>query len=256
MSLTAGVLSQSSVASEIATIASTAASGGTGPYTQQLYMSTTSGFSPGGGNIVSGATALTNQVTGLTPGTIYYFKMVYTDTGNSNVTVTSAQLTVTTAAPVLSQNAFAQSPYLATLDQSFNYNTRSVQIDNSATGIIYAGCAVKIIASSQGPGGVPKVVPCTADTDEVYGFIIFNFKDVAYVPGSFCEISQNGNVQYLYATGAISPGQLVTVDLHTNGGVAASTAPNNIVGNAMDQATAAGQLIRVNVTCPSYLFQS
>lgn len=254
MSIAAGVLSQAAVTSTTVTVSSTAASGGSGPYTQQLYMSTDPSFSPGGGNIIAGATALVNQVTGLIPNTTYYFKMVYTDTGHSNDQATSSALTSVTSPASLNQNQFAQAPYIATLDQSFNYNTRSVEIDPSQSGLLYAGQAVKVVVSSQGPGGVPKVVACTAATDEVYGFIVFNFKDVSYAPGAFCEISQVGNVQYLYATAAVNAGAELAVDLSTVGGVKTVDSTQNVVGNAIDTATAPGQLIRVNVSCPSYKF--
>ncbi len=71
-----------------------AATGGTAPYTYQWYRSITNGFTPGGGNIVSGATSLTLNDTGLTSGTTYYYKMQSTDSVPN--TVTSNQVTMTT----------------------------------------------------------------------------------------------------------------------------------------------------------------
>src|SRR5689334_17580008 len=131
MTLTAGTLSQVSVGSTTASLAATAATGGTGPYTYQWYRSTTTGFTPGGGNIISGATALTLSDSGLIPGTQYYYKVVATDTGDSNTTVTYTQLAVTTAGPALSQNQFAQTPLLGQIDLRFPYNSVSVQVDSS-----------------------------------------------------------------------------------------------------------------------------
>lgn len=102
MALTAGAVSQVSVsqsgAVSSAVLLSGVATGGTGPYTYQWYMSTTSGFTPGGGNLVAGATtAGANQsFTGLSPSTNYFFKVVATDTGNSNATIISSQLSVNT----------------------------------------------------------------------------------------------------------------------------------------------------------------
>lgn len=249
--LTAGVLSQVSVSSTSDSLSSTAASGGTGPYTQQWYRSTTSGFTPGGGNIISGATALTLNDSGLIPNTTYYYKVVYTDTGHSNDTVTSSQLAVVTAAPVLSQNQFAQAPYLGMIDLRFDYNTVSVQIDASQVGALYAGSAVKIVDSAD---GVPKVVGCSANSDEVLGFINFDIKTVQFLAGSPAEISQAGNVMYLYSTGAISRGVQVQLDLTTNGGVAqiSGSSGADIVGWAYDKASAAGQLIRVKLSVPSF----
>lgn len=258
MSLTAGTLSQVSVGSTTASLVATAATGGTGPYLEQWYRSTNPSFSPGGGTLIAGATSLTFNDTGLIPGTAYTYKVVYTDTGNSNVTVNSTGLAVATSSPVLSPNQFAQTSLLGMVDQQFDYNTHAVQIDISQATPVFFGAAVKLIASSSGPGGVPKVVACTADTDQVFGFINFDIKTVQYTAGSRAEVSCGGNYIYLYATGAISCGQRVTLDLTTNGGVVAATGSSatTIVGFAYDTATAAGQLIRVGLQTPSYLLDS
>lgn len=252
MAVTAGALSQVSVTSTTANLLSAAATGGVGPYTYQWYMSTTTGFSPGGGNIVAGATSLSEEFTGLIPGTAYFFKVVATDPGDSNATSTSAQLAVVTAAPVLSQNQFQQAPYLGMIDLRFPYNTVSVQIDVSQSATMYTGAAVKMVDSA---GGVPKVVACSADSDEVLGFINFDMKNPSYVAGSMAEISMAGNVMYLYATAAIARGVEVSLDLTTNGGVrsAAGNTGDDIVGWAYDKATAAGDLIRVFLKTPSFL---
>ncbi len=244
MTIAAGVLSQTSVDSTTATVTSTAAHSGSGPYTQQLYVSTDPSFSPSGGNLIAGATALVNLVTGLIPGTAYTFKMIYTDTGHSNDTATSSGLAVTTTAPVLSQNQFNQSPYLSMLDQRFNFDTLSVEIDATQATSLFAGAAVKIVDSA---GGVPKVIGCDADDDDVFGFINYDVKTISYAAFSMAEISQLGNCMYLYATGAIARGVQVSLDVTTNGGVrsAAGNTGDTIVGYAYDKATAAGQLIRV-----------
>src|SRR5580698_2763154 len=114
--LTAGVLSQVSVTYNSVSVASTAATGGTGPYTEAYYISTTSGFSPGPSNIVSGASGLAATITGLVPNTQYYVKAIYTDTGASNATVTSSQLAISTAATGLNPNQFQQSPVVGQID--------------------------------------------------------------------------------------------------------------------------------------------
>lgn len=256
MALTAGVLSQGTLSSTSVVIISTAASGGTGPYTEQLYMSTTSGFTPGGGNIITGATSLTNTVTGLVPNTQYYFKMVYTDTGNGNATITSAQLAVVTSVSTLGQNQFSQSPFLGTIDLRFDYDTVSgiIDVTQPSSTLLYAGAAVKLVPSSS-PNSAPKLIGCTANADNVFGFINFDIKTVSYSAGSVCEVSQGGNVMYLYSTGAITQGLQVTLDVTTQGGVAQAvgSSGSRIVGWAYDGAAAAGTLIRVKLTTPSFL---
>lgn len=249
MSLTAGVLSKVSVGSTKASLSATAASGGTGPYTQQWYRSTTSGFTPGGGNIIAGATGLTLNDTGLLPGTQYYYEVIYTDVGAS-ATIGSAQLNVATQNSGLSQNQFQQAPFLGQADQQFNYNTKSAQIDSSSAGGLIAGQAVKIVAAQL--GGVPKVVECSADSDNVWGFICYDIKTQVFGPLDKCELSQKGNVMYLYGTGTIARGAQVALDITTKGGVSALVSTRNIVGFAYDGCGSAGGLIRVEVSAPSF----
>lgn len=252
MSLTAGVISVVSTGSTVASLTATAASGGTGPYIEQWYRSVVSGFSPGAGNLIAGATSLTLNDTGLTPGTLYYYKVVYTDTGASNVTVTATQVSTTTTGPQLNPNQFAETSLLGSLDLQLNFNTVSVQVDSTQATPITFGTAVKIVDSAT--GGAPTVVACTAVTDEVMGFVNFNIKNTQFVAGNFAEISLSGNVIYLYATAAISRGAQVCLDLTTVGGVGPLVTASNIVGWAYDKATAPGQLIRVYLKSPSFAF--
>lgn len=251
MTLTAGALSQSAVTSTTASLVSAVATSGTAPYTYQWYRSTTSGFSPGGGNIIAGATALTLNDSGLIPGTQYYYEVVVTDSAGSPATANSAQLSVSTLAPTQSPNQFAQAPYLGMIDMRFPYNTVSVLIDASQVASLYPGSAVKMVDSI---GGVPKVVGCSTNSNEVLGFINFDIKTVAFSAGVPAEISMAGNVMFLYATEAIARGVQVVLDLSTNGGVAAASAHtgSKIVGWSYDKASAAGQLIRVFLKTPSY----
>jgi hypothetical protein len=89
--LTAGIVYGVSRIGTTSNLASTAATGGTGPYTYQWHRSTVSGFTPGSGDALSGATSLTLADAGpLTPGTTYYYILVVTDTGTSG-TINSAQ---------------------------------------------------------------------------------------------------------------------------------------------------------------------
>lgn len=252
MTLTAGTLSQGAVYGESALVNSTPATGGTGPYTQQWYMSTSSGFSPGPGNILAGQTGLSAQVSGLIPNTPYYFKVIYTDTGHSNDTVTATQLAITTTAMSLSQNQFAQTPVLGMVDLAYSTNTVSVQIDASQGTTLYAGAAVKLVDSA---GGVPKVIGVTSASDDVFGFLNYDIKNVGYSAGEAAEVSCAGNYMYMYAAAAIARGAevMVSVSPTPQGAVAtAAGSGSNIVGFAYDKASAAGELIRVAVRTPSY----
>jgi hypothetical protein len=93
---TAGTISLASKTSTTVNLSSTAATGGTSPYTYQWYRSTSTGFTPGAGNILSGQTSLTLNDTGLTAFTPYYYKIRATD--NVSATVDSTEFTTTTDA--------------------------------------------------------------------------------------------------------------------------------------------------------------
>lgn len=248
--LAAGALSQISKTDKTAVVSSAVATGGTAPYTYQWYRSTTSGFSPSGGNILTGKTSLQLSDSALIPNTTYYYKVVATDSAGTPATATSSQLAVVTDSETLSPNQFTEVSIRGMLDLKFNFNTVSVEIDASETGTLYAGSPVKMYDSA---GGIPKVVACSADSDEVLGFINFDIKSRSFVAGDRAEISMSGNVMYMFATGAIARGVQVCLDLANNGIKAVSgSGGEDIVGWAYDKASAQGDLIRVFVKTPSF----
>lgn len=244
MTFAAGALTKVLIGSSTANLSSAAATGGTGPYTYQWYSSLTTGFTPGAGNIITGATALTLSQTGLIPNTTYYYVVVATDTGNSNVTVDSSQLTVVTE-PSLLQNQFAQQPLLGVVDLKLgSTNVIAAQVDVSVTTQIYPGQGVKIVANTT--GGIPKVAPISAKGDAAIGFVVFNVKDLQYVAGQNLEVALWGTVIWCYATGAITQFAECCLDSTYVGGVQATGNTATYVGWAVDGAAAAG-LIRVMV---------
>ncbi len=252
MALTPGLITVGTVTSTTVQVSATAASGGTAPYTYQWYMSTEAGFSPSGSNDIPGATSLTPDViTGLIPGTTYYFDVIATDDAATPDTGNYVQVPGVTLAAVVSPNQFGQSAYIGMVDLRFNPNTVSVLIDASETGTLYAGAAVTVVDSA---GGVPKVV-AAADDDEVMGFIQFDIKTVAWEAGMPAEIGMAGNCMYLYATTTIARGARVVNAPTTNGGVAAATGSTgwSVVGWAYDKASSVGQLIRVMLQTPTFL---
>lgn len=250
MTVTAGALSQISVGSNSAKLLSAPATAGVGPYTYQWYRSTVTPVVVGGGTIIAGATALTLDDSGLIPNNTYYYLVRATDTGASSATDDSPELTVVTSAQSLSQNQFAQRTIVGQLDQHFNYNTTPVQIDVSQVGDLFAGSAVKMVDSA---GGVPKVIGCDANDDEVLGFINYDIKTQVFLPGAAAEISGDGNVMYLYATTAIARGAQVTLAVEeAPGAVAAANTGDTLVGWTMDKATAAGALVRIKLSSPSF----
>lgn len=261
MALTPGVITFIQVLSTQVTLNVTKPSSGTAPFTYQLYRSTTPGFVPGPSNAVgapveSSESSITMQDQGLTPGTTYYYDVIATEDGESPDTADYVQVNTTTAAPTQNPNQFQQSPYLGMIDLRFPTNTVSVLIDMSQQTPLYAGMPVKFVDSA---GGVPKVIGIAADSDEVYGYINFDVKTVAFTAGMSAEISMGQNVMYLYSTEAIARGaRVVPNNTVTRGGVAAATGSSakRIVGWAYDKATASGQLIRVFLKTPTFELDS
>lgn len=240
MSVTAGALSKVLIASSTAQLASAVATAGTGPYTYQWYRSLTTGFSPGAGSLIPGATSLSLSDSGLVPGTQYYYLVQATDTGASNVTSNSAQLSVLTE-PSLVQNQFAQSNVIGFVDMQVGpTNIISVQVDASASAPIQAGQYVKVVSNTV--GGVPRVVACSANSDAQIGQVIFNIKDVNYPIGSYLEVALWGSVVWSFATGAVSQFARVCLDVTYVGGVQATGNSSTIVGWAFDGAAAAGPI--------------
>lgn len=251
MVLAAGTLTIQSVSSNSDQLISTNATGGTGPYTVQWYRSTTTGFSPAGGNIIAGATSLTLSDSGLVPNTPYYYKVIYTDTGHSNDTATSTQLVVTTTSPSQNINSFAQSPFLGMLDLKVGpANVTAGQIDTTQATALFGGSAVNVVNNGN---GIPTLIGSATDTDNVWGFIVYDIKSASYLVGNRCEIAQAGSCIWLYATTAIARGAQVVLDVTSQGAVQAATGSDTIVGYAFDQATAYGQLIRIILSTPSFL---
>lgn len=241
MTFAAGALSKVQVAATTASLSSAAATGGTGPYTYQWYRSTTSGFTPGAGNLISGATALTLADSGLLPNTIYWYEVIATDTGNSNVTATSASTFSVLTQQALSQNQFAQQTVVGMIDLKVGpTNVIAAQVDSSVTTQIFPGQAVKIVASTT--GGIPKVAPATSKSDSVIGFARFNQKDVQYLAGQNLEIAMFGTVIWLWATGSITQFAEVCTDPTYVGGVQATGSTATWIGWAVDGITGAGAI--------------
>lgn len=148
------------------------------------------------------------------------------------------------------QNQFQQSAEKGMMDLRFNSNIISCQVDATSAGGLIPGQPVKLVDSV---GGVPKIVECAADSDDVFGFIVFDIKSKQYNVGDKVEIAAfHDCVMYMEASAAIVRGEKVEIVL---AGVKVATAASGkmIVGRALDKATAAGQLIRVVTNLPGTL---
>jgi len=235
-------------------VVSTGASGGVGPYTYQWYRDTATPVTPGAGNLVAGATALTLNDSGLIPNTAYYYVLRALDTGNADDPKDSNELAVLTNPQTLSPNQFDLQPLVGKLDMAPNLNDIAVQIDASQTTPLYAGMWVNIVDST---GGIPKVVGCTANTDGALGPINYDVKSRSFNAGDRAEISIAGNCMYLMPTASGARGAQAVMDITSGGGVKPATGAtgSTVVGWFPDK-PAAGVPCRVMLSTPSFKLDS
>jgi hypothetical protein len=147
-------------------------------------------------------------------------------------------------------NQFAQAAVQGMLDLQFNPAIVSAEIDVSSAGGLVAGQAVKIVDSA---GGVPKVVECADDSDDVFGFIRYDIKTQVYDAFSVCELAaMRDNCMYMTAGAAVARNAKVMIVVASSK-VVTATSGNMIVGRAFDKASADGDLIRVIIDLPGVL---
>jgi len=127
MALTAGIISQAAVSTASASLSSTPATGGVGPYTQQWYRSNTPIFTPGASNIIAGQTSLALSDYGLSQNTPYYYILVFTDTGAGNAQINSATFGLVTASQYVGN---FQNPSVPTF-ASFFFRDFPILLDTS-----------------------------------------------------------------------------------------------------------------------------
>ncbi len=153
---------------------------------------------------------------------------------------------------MLKTNQFEQISILGELDLSFNTETVSVVVDDSEVTELVAGQFVKVVDSES---RIPKVVAVAAASDEAHGVINYSRKDSSFAAGDALEISRDSNVMFLTAAGPITRMSQVVMSVATPGSVDsidAGAAGDVIVGHAYDKAVAAGDLIRVVLSVPSF----
>lgn len=145
----------------------------------------------------------------------------------------------------LNPNQFSIQPQLGAPDLTFNFNTKTVQINPASVGTFQVGTAVKLIAGA----GPSILVDVAAASDNVYG-VIWNSlkKNVNLAPGKFVEIACAGSVIHLEAAAAVNRAALVEyVPAGTDGPEVQTKASGTALGRAIDQAAGAGTLIRIEI---------
>jgi len=150
----------------------------------------------------------------------------------------------------LSQNQFRMTTIKGVLTNRPNFNSLPVQLDVTSAGGVIPGQAVKIVGGSTQPQqGNPKVVEVAADTDEVFGFVNYNYKDATFAALQNLEISRNGNVMFMEANAAFDVNTALMVVV-SGTRVATATSGKKIIGRALQRAAAQGDIVAVEITLP------
>lgn len=146
---------------------------------------------------------------------------------------------------VQNPNQFYQMVLKGKLDLMFNTGVLSGKIDDTETGTLLPGTAVKIndVASK-----IPNFLEAAA-TDKIFGFIKYNNKDQNFVAGQRVEVAFSESVMYMEAGGAIAAGASVEI-VATGNKVVTANGTNTIVGVCLDKAAADGDLVRVLIKTP------
>lgn len=127
-------------------------------------------------------------------------------------------------------NQFAQADVRGRVDlMGMGNNVISAVINSEVSGNVYSGDAVEILATSK---GLPEVKPLTS-TGDVFGFVRYNSKKVAYVAGDRVELAIDGAVMVMAAASAVKAGDMIAYDYST-GLISKATTGDVIVGMAID----------------------
>lgn len=149
------------------------------------------------------------------------------------------------AEPVYSLNQAFPILVKGQIVSGYNSNQLSVQINPSSVGTFVGGTAVKLIDGTQ---KIP-VVDVAAATDDIYGFVTYSIKDNTPAAGDIINLAIGNTVMAMQASAAIVRGAKVEI-VASGAKVATSAGTNKIVGIALDKASAADDLIRVQILAP------
>lgn len=140
-------------------------------------------------------------------------------------------------------NQFNQSPLKGMLDLRLGGAVVQAQVDVSSAGSLVPAQPVKVVDSA---GGVPKVVECAADSDEVWGFLVYDQIKAVFDAYDAVTVAlvNGGAAMYMEASAAIARNAVVGIVL-SGVKVKTSASGSRDVGRAYDKAAADASLIRV-----------
>lgn len=151
-------------------------------------------------------------------------------------------------------NVLTPAPILGEVDLVPSPNVVAAMISPSSTAVFQVGTAVKLIA---GDSGLPLVEACSGPTDgPVWGVITYNNKKNLYVAGNIINVARGATYVFLKSSAAIARGAKVTTTAATTTAdptvaTVSVVSTQYVTGEAIDTATAANQLLRIEIK-PSF----
>lgn len=150
-----------------------------------------------------------------------------------------------------SVNQFALGNETGRLTLGVNTNVFPAKVYPSSTAVIVPGMAVRLIDSADSE----ILIDAAAATDKIFGFVTYSSKQLPFgaTSNNIVEVASATCSMYMETNAAIARGALLEYVAPASGNgprVVTSAGTNKIVGIALDKATAAGALIRVNILSP------
>lgn len=140
-------------------------------------------------------------------------------------------------------NQFSQGPVKGQISATPNPVTLSAQINPNSSDTLVPGSAVKLTA---GVSGETILVDLCSATDVPWGYVIWSPKKSSFTAGNEVEVALPNSVITLESDAAIGRGNQVEF-VPTGNRVKIAAGTNPISGICLDIATAAGQLVRVQI---------
>lgn len=145
-------------------------------------------------------------------------------------------------------NQFRQTPVVGDLDLEFQGSVVSARISADQVTAIVPGQALKI--QNSGGSGVPNLLATAADTDIPWAVAMRNIKNATFPALAMLEVAREGSVMFMTAGAAIARGAPVEIS-STTFKVITAAGINPVIGEAYDQASADGDVIRVWIHTPN-----
>lgn len=159
-------------------------------------------------------------------------------------------------------NQFNQAALPGSLDLQSNPNpeviTCRLNPSSSYTTGIPGAVPLKLVdLGGSDTDGVPIVDVADALTDSTYGVSVISTKVGLTLPGDTIQVARNGAVVRMGAKAAINRGLQVITDASVGGLVQTIVGKTGkVLGLTLDKATAANQLIRVQILCDGTALRS